>query len=121
MTKNTWLLVILLIASTSAVAALTLVPFASRVCCICCEFTSLPDSDKELQNWFCQQPGIVAHTVAVTRRESSMQLEVTFIQVRSLAGQPSLPKPDEVCRELGYVQGTNHWRACRSMHERPAN
>ena len=77
----------------------------SFVYCLEARFNEVPPHDEELICWLQGQPGVVPNTVHVRRTESGHlhSIQVTFIQVRSPLGQPSLPDIELACQTFGYV------------------
>lgn len=85
--------------------------------CVEAQFTIMPVDDERLAAWLKDQPGIVPHTVLVRRFGSdSKELEVGFIQVRTLAGSPQFPKLDEKCAALGYEHPKNRFMDCKNRY-----
>src|SRR4051794_5871822 len=71
---------------------------ASLSYCVEAEFGKMPADDVRLIEWLKVQPGIVPHTVNVRRfGPKEEELEVGFIQVRTLAGDPQFPNLDQQC------------------------
>jgi hypothetical protein len=90
---------------------------ASLSYCMEAEFARLPPDDDRLVEWLKVQPGVVAHTVLVRRfGGEGKQLEVGFLQVRSLAGDPPFPDLDRKCRELGYRAPDGPFRDCKDRY-----
>src|SRR3954447_23075731 len=72
---------------------------ASLSYCVEARFTTLPADDEQLAAWLKTQPGVVPHTVHIRRFEPGGRLlEVGFIQVRNLAGEPQCPNLDSQCK-----------------------
>ena len=74
---------------------------ASRVYTVGAGFTSLPESDDKLQDWLREQPGVVDHTVHITRGQDQT-LELTFIITQNTWKTPPFPDIETKCDELGY-------------------
>jgi hypothetical protein len=68
-------------------------------------FTSMPANDDALSEWLRRQPGVIAHSVEVSRHDEA--LEVAFIQSRNLCGRPRLPNLDAQVDALGYEGSTS--------------
>jgi hypothetical protein len=67
-------------------------------------FEALPPNDKALKAWIQEQPGVVRNCVHIGRfDQDKKRLAVLFIQVRNLAGSPSIPDLDAACKNLKYV------------------
>jgi hypothetical protein len=73
-------------------------------------FEKMPPSDRALIEWLRCQPGIVPHTVAIGRFDDGKLLYVTFIQSRSLAGQPPFPDLNGQITCFGYTGSDGPFR-----------
>lgn len=85
--------------------------------CVEATFQELPENDEPLAEWVKSQRGIVAHTVHIRRFGThGDELEVGFIQVRTIAGDPPFPELEEKCAELGYKQPSGPFRDCKDRY-----
>lgn len=91
-------LVVGMLALGAVVAGLAIPRSTSYV--LAADFDQLPQSDEELLAWIRKRPGVVEHTVH--SRRSGTHVEVGFIQVKNLFGQPSFPDLESKVTELGY-------------------
>jgi hypothetical protein len=67
------------------------------------EFTSLPADDHELEAWLKAQPGVVPHSVSVSRKQGAPNVVVIgFVIVRPEWGNPPVPDMEAACARLGY-------------------
>jgi hypothetical protein len=83
---------------------------ASLVYVVEARFEKMPPNDKTLIEWLRAQPGVVSHTVAVGRFEDGKLLYISFIQSRSLAGQPPFPDLNGNIGRLGYTESDGPFR-----------
>jgi hypothetical protein len=72
----------------------------SRVYCIMARFDRLPETDEGLAQWLKTQPGVVAHTVHLTREGSKVR--VWFIMSQNLRWSPPMPNLSRQCHLMGY-------------------
>jgi len=79
-------------------------------------FEQMPASDRALITWLRAQPGVIAHTVGVERRDDGALLQVTFLQVRSLAGEPPFPDLDRRVGSFGYAKPDGPFRDSVDRH-----
>lgn len=104
--RSRFIAVIAAVTAVGAVgwlAGVFCVPF-SQVYSVKASFSQLPENDLQLTEWLRCQPNVVAHTVQIVRcGADSRDLEVSFIQVRTVSGSPTFPPLDETCDKLGYV------------------
>ncbi len=85
-----------------AVVVTRFVP-ASRVYCVAAVYVAAPEDDAALAQWLKNQPGVVPHTVHVDRPPANpRKLIVSFIQVRTLNGQPPFPELEAAAKARGY-------------------
>lgn len=74
---------------------------SSRVFVVSTECVLSPESDDALADWLKRQPGVVGHTVRIIRH-GEHGIEVSFIQLQSLWGQPPFPTLEFACAKFGY-------------------
>lgn len=85
--------------------------------CVEATFDGLPKNDDPLLEWLKVQRGVVPDTVHIRRIETERdKLEVGFIQVRTIAGEPPLPNLEMKCAELGYKGPNGHFRDCKNRN-----
>jgi hypothetical protein len=76
---------------------------ASLLCSVKSQFAQVPPDDSQLTQWIQSQPGVVGHTVIVTRIGSDRKtVRVNFIMDQNLAGEPPDPDLDAACERFGY-------------------
>jgi hypothetical protein len=86
----------------------------SRIYCVETTFGELPEDDELLVQWLGDQPGVVGRTVHTQRIGTSpVQLQVGFIQVRTMAGEPPFPNLEARCAALGYRDPTGPFVDCK--------
>lgn len=85
------------------------------IVCMMSQYELTPPTHKELSLWLGKQPGVVADSVRVFRKDR--QLFVVFFIDRSFLGQPELPDIDTQCKSLGYVCGP--FRQCTTAVKFP--
>ncbi len=74
-------------------------------------FEQMPSDDSAFTDWLRSQPGVVPHTVSVGRfEEGDKLLYVSFIQSRSVAGEPPFPDLEGAARRLGYMEPDGPFR-----------
>jgi len=72
--------------------------------CVEARFSSLPPNDKELCEWLKSQPGVVRHTVWISREGADRKLlKVGFIMSQNLYREPPFPDLGNRCKLLGYA------------------
>jgi hypothetical protein len=92
----------------------------SLIYCVEARFAALPPDDTPLREWLKTQPGVVPHTVGVTRGGSDGKLlKVVFLQSRNLAGNPPFPDLEAVCVTLGYGGPDAPFRGCADRYGPP--
>ncbi|MDX1930523.1 MAG: hypothetical protein SFV81_28625 [Pirellulaceae bacterium] len=80
--------------------ALSFLP-ASRIYSVETTFTSAPESDEELRKWLADQPGVVDHTIHLSRLDNQ-RFGLTFIISQNSWKRPAFPDIESQCFELGY-------------------
>jgi hypothetical protein len=75
--------------------------------CVKAQYSRVPADDLGLDHWLKEQPGVVPHTVQISRERD--MLHVVFIMVRNLRGQPSFPDLSQACDSLGYTGLLSEW------------
>jgi hypothetical protein len=70
-------------------------------------YASMPDNDRDLEQWLKDQRGVVAHTVHVTRKGSTIR--IIFIMQRNGHGNPPFPDLSSACHSLGYTEVLAEW------------
>jgi hypothetical protein len=91
--------------------------YASLSYCVEIEFGQMPPNDDALVEWLKVQPGIVPPTVQVRRfGANGTELEVGFIQQRTLADDPPFPDLDQQCTALGYAQPKGKFVDCKNRY-----
>jgi hypothetical protein len=84
--------------------------------CVEARFGSLPPDDEPLREWLRAQPGVVPDTVSVRRfGRGGRRLEIVFIHVRNLAGEPPLPDLNARCAGVGYAKPDAPFRDCEDL------
>ena len=73
----------------------------SRVFVVRTQCLLSPESDDALADWLKRQPGVVGHTVQITRH-GEHGIEVSFILSQSSWGQPPFPSLEFACSTFGY-------------------
>jgi hypothetical protein len=90
---------------------------ASLSYCVEATFRELPDNDEALVEWLKTQPGIVPNTVHARRfGPERVELEVGFIQVRTMSGHPPFPNLEAKCAELGYLDPNGPFLDCKDRY-----
>ena len=81
-------------------AGLRLIP-ASRGYSVRAEFADLPTNDRAIEQWLCNQPGVVAHTAKVLRE--GRVLYVIWIMTQNVGGNPQTPDLRAAWKRMGYL------------------
>jgi hypothetical protein len=87
---------------------------ASMSYCVEATFSELPANDEAFTEWLKNQHGIVPNTVHV--RRFGDEVEVGFIQVRTITGDPPFPNLEQECAELGYRLASGRFRDCKNRY-----
>lgn len=80
-------------------AACSFVPI-SRAYSVESRLVAAPEDDVALGNWLKSQPGVVAHTVHVSRQ--SKLLELSFVMTQNVWMNPPFPNVEQAASEFGY-------------------
>jgi hypothetical protein len=90
---------------------------ASLGYCVEVEFGQMPPNDDALVEWLKVQAGIIPRTVQVRRfGANGTELEISFIQQRTLAGDPPFPDLNQQCAALGYAQPKGNFVDCKNRY-----
>lgn len=94
-----WLIGFVVVAGIAWFAALTFVP-VSIVHDQTFIVRQFPANDSKIIDWLARQPGVVAHTVHVTREY--YHLKLLYIQTQNAFGRPPRPEIERALKRFGY-------------------
>jgi hypothetical protein len=102
--RSAWPLIVLVIVVVTIVSAIWTVlenNGARFIVCMVSHCEHAPAVDQHLASWLSLQPGVVADSIRVFRKDQ--ELHVVFLFDRSFSGRPRVPDIAAKCKSLGYA------------------
>jgi hypothetical protein len=77
-------------------------------------FSSMPETDNELEEWLLAQPGVTKGVVS----RNGQELHINYvIKQNFMRADPSTPNVESALERMGY-QGTHDYRESRELYSR---